>query len=323
MQREIAKREQRGEEVAVKPFIPLPETKPADEPAQEEAEEKYLEPPSEVQQKVAMLGKEAQAIEQQIRKQLSASEEMRETYHQQLQQIAQAKALLANQSQAKVSAAEVLKPTTGGIEERKQELSQLLAELEQLQKEVPKVKRLQHKVTPISRSIKQQEEFHFQLVDNKVAFIPFQDLLDRLKTEAERHKEWLAKNQQHYGVAGPIQGFSLQYVLERVPMSSVDQARMGQGYYRISVANFKIIPSGEVAAESMEEALQPNSRFMKALRRAPPDANMTFWVYPDSFKIYRRLQAATHDLGFSVAARPLPPGVPICGSPNGTKSAGQ
>lgn len=192
-----------------------------------------------------------------------------------------------------------------------------------MQKEVPKVRRLQHKVTPISRSLKQQEELHFQLVENKVACVPLQELIEKLKTEAERHKEWLAKNQQHYGLAGPVQGFSLQYVLERVPMSSVDQARMGQGYYRISVSNFKVIPSEDVVMETMDEALQANSRFMKSLRRAPPDANMTFWVYPDSFKIYRRLQAAVHDLGFSVAARPLPPGVPICGSPNGTKSAGQ
>lgn len=114
VQREIAKREQRGEDVAVKPFIPLPEKEPAAESEEKHAEEKYLEPPPEIQQKVAMLGKEAQGIEKQIRKQLSASEEMRETYHQQLQQIAQAKALLASQAQAKESAAEVLKQTTGG-----------------------------------------------------------------------------------------------------------------------------------------------------------------------------------------------------------------
>ena len=50
---------------------------------------------------------------------------------------------------------------------------------------------------------------------------------------------------------------------------------------------------------------------------------LTFWVYPDSFKLYRTLQEACHAEGFVVAARPLPEGVLIEGSPYGSKSAGQ
>ena len=48
-----------------------------------------------------------------------------------------------------------------------------------------------------------------------------------------------------------------------------------------------------------------------------------FGIYPDSFAEFRRLQKFGHEHGFMVAGRPLPEGVPIMGSPNGTKSSAQ
>jgi hypothetical protein len=59
------------------------------------------------------------------------------------------------------------------------------------------------------------------------------------------------------------------------------------------------------------------------VKTAPNGASLTFWVYPDSFHAYRILQAACQAEGFIVAARPLPDGIPIAGSPDGTRSAGQ
>ena len=39
--------------------------------------------------------------------------------------------------------------------------------------------------------------------------------------------------------------------------------------------------------------------------------------------LHQRLQAAAHQAGFRVATRPLPPGVTISGSPDGTRSQAQ
>ena len=50
---------------------------------------------------------------------------------------------------------------------------------------------------------------------------------------------------------------------------------------------------------------------------------ITIWVYPDSFDLYRRLRDELNAQGFLVAGRPLPDGVPIQGSPGGSRSAGQ
>jgi hypothetical protein len=50
---------------------------------------------------------------------------------------------------------------------------------------------------------------------------------------------------------------------------------------------------------------------------------VTFWVYPDSFSLYRQLRDHAVAKGLTVAGRPLPDGTPIAGSPWGRKSRGQ
>jgi hypothetical protein len=47
------------------------------------------------------------------------------------------------------------------------------------------------------------------------------------------------------------------------------------------------------------------------------------WVYPSGFETFRRLRDQLHAQGYMVAARPLPEGVPVRGSPSGSLSAGQ
>ena len=73
----------------------------------------------------------------------------------------------------------------------------------------------------------------------------------------------------------------------------------------------------------MDEALRPGSKFARRLQQAKAEASLTFWVYPESFPAFRKLQAAAHSAGFTVSGRPLPTGMPIAGSPHGSRSAGQ
>ena len=50
---------------------------------------------------------------------------------------------------------------------------------------------------------------------------------------------------------------------------------------------------------------------------------VTFWVYPDSFEMFRKLRDHVYERGHDVAGRPLPAGTPIAGSRNGSASRGQ
>jgi hypothetical protein len=50
---------------------------------------------------------------------------------------------------------------------------------------------------------------------------------------------------------------------------------------------------------------------------------VTFWVYPDSFGLFRQLRDYLYERDLVVAGRPLPPAMPIMISRHGTVSRGQ
>ena len=58
-------------------------------------------------------------------------------------------------------------------------------------------------------------------------------------------------------------------------------------------------------------------------RLAPEHTTVTFWVYPESFALYRQLRDYLHQHNIEVAGRPLPQGQLIASSRNGKRSRGQ
>ena len=53
------------------------------------------------------------------------------------------------------------------------------------------------------------------------------------------------------------------------------------------------------------------------------DTTVTVWTYPDSYAAYRRLKETLQGMGFQCAARPMPEGELIGGSPHGSRSAAE
>ena len=115
----------------------------------------------------------------------------------------------------------------------------------------------------------------------------------------------------------------MNYLVRVETLSGLEEMKVGHGGYRISLSHWDIHPEPETKGETEETALKKGSQFYQSILGASADTTLTFWVYPDSYPIYRKLQKFAHDHGFSVAGRPLPSGVAISGSPNGSKSAGQ
>src|SRR5262249_52426980 len=159
-----------------------------------------------------------------------------------------------------------------------------------------------------------------RLEKDRVSVIPWSVLLQRMMSQIERQKDWLARHPGQMGTVGPIDGYSLQYTLEHVPLSPSETRRLPVGGYRLQLASAMFPPETDVPAETADQALRRGSRFATALQAAPENATLTFWVYPDSFAIYRKLQEAAYAEGFTVAARPMPEGLPIGASPHGTRS---
>lgn len=200
----------------------------------------------------------------------------------------------------------------------KQTLARLMAQLKAVEEQAPPVEALKHHITPISRVVSGKEK-HYRLDKNRVAEVPIEVLITKLKDQIDRRKDWLTRNRSHQGQVGPFAGFSMSYLVQIESLNGIDQ----YGGYRVSVAQWEIVPESDLKGETEQVALSPGSRFYESLLGAEPETTLTFWVYPDSFPIYRRLQAFAHEQGFPVAGRPLPKGIPIAGSPAGTKSASQ
>jgi len=244
------------------------------------------------------------------------------------QQAAQDAKTIKDQAQQALASLDAL---TTRLAKQKQEISNDQTHLALLAEEIeaqahsndePEVKKLMVRMTPVSQIV-EGEEYHFRLADNRVSFVPLKQLIDRLKDHLGETKSRLARSRTHQGIVGPIDGYRMRYLVERGPLSMVDELKLGQGVFRVSVSAWQLQTTADLKAETLEEALQLGSNFVRTLKAAPPKTTLTMWVYPDSFGLFRELQSVAHANGFNVAARPLPDGVPIAGSPSGTRSAGQ
>lgn len=305
--------------------IPLPPpvmSLPVEEPVEEEPLPP-LEPPPEFVAAAESLNDEIQSLRRSAgsaKQKLTDAHESLENLEQRLQTARElyerkaAEATVVEQQQA---------ATTSALDSLRSTISQLQGQLRETQSQPSAAgSQIEHRITPMSRVIS-GEERHFQLLHNRVAIVPMEKFRERLKDQVERKKDIMAKTRQHHAQIGPIDGFVLKFIMQRDSLSAVDELRNGPGMYRVSVVHFELEPQRDLPTETAEQALTPGSRFYGALLDAPADTTMTFWVYPDSFDIYAKLRQLCHAENFLVAGRPLPEGMPIAGSPSGSRSSGQ
>src|SRR5260221_4284220 len=80
--------------------------------------------------------------------------------------------------------------------ERKQVLTGLLAEFEEAQNARAPAVEVRHRLAPISQEIT-GEEIHFRVSGGRVTVVPLNLLVERIKTQLERQKDWLANRGRH------------------------------------------------------------------------------------------------------------------------------
>lgn len=210
----------------------------------------------------------------------------------------------------------------GALGQVAEETRRLREVLEETETHEPAGERLKHRLSPVSESVV-EGELHFRLHDGHIAHIPLESLLARLKTQVSNRRSVIMKFHRYEGLVGPVEGFRLQYIVQRQSISPLESLRYGGNSYRVSVARWTIIPAETLRAESMDAAVRIGSRFRQLLETTDPDTVVTVWLYPDDFQHFHRLRGLAHNLNLRVAARPLPEGTPIAGSPNGSRSTSQ
>jgi hypothetical protein len=202
------------------------------------------------------------------------------------------------------------------LAEHENELNKLTKELQSaVAGQASAAIKIENYPTPISHTVTGRE-LHFQIQGGRVTYVPLDQMVEMLKRDFERKVSRLQDVNQSTETIGPVAGYRLRYTMARIQVGG----RMGA-----QVTQFTLLPVADLPGDTLAEIRSgANSDFRQVLTATGPrNVTVTFWVYPDSFGVYRELKKDLYSMGFAVAGRPLPEGQHIGGSPDGTKSAAQ
>jgi hypothetical protein len=149
-------------------------------------------------------------------------------------------------------------------------------------------------------------------------------LLKQFKAHAEQNVWRLREQNSLVSTIGPIDGFRLRYRLAKQQFAARSQSGIEQHGEVVRLVRWDLLPVADQLGEPVEHALAATADLKRRLQQSSPEATtVTVWTYPESFGDFRKLKQALFELGYTTAARPLPDGVLIGGSPHGSKSAAQ
>ncbi len=166
-------------------------------------------------------------------------------------------------------------------------------------------------------------EYHFEVRRNRVSFLDLDRLVEMVKTDARLRLRAGGNRGRLSATVGPVGSFSLHYEMGRALPEALAQM-MDPRDASYNLLGWEVIPEGNNRGVPYESTLSSSSEYARAVNRLSPGRDtITMWIYPDGFALYRQLRDDLHARGFLVAARPLPEGTSIRGSPVGSLSAGQ
>jgi hypothetical protein len=179
--------------------------------------------------------------------------------------------------------------------------------------------------TPLAQTIT-GDEIHTRLRGGRLAVIPVDELLDEVRygPGLDYLRSQVTNGGEGVDVFGPIDGFrmrlSLQVYVESLPGASPMLAQQRRSLEQVA----EFLPTSSQVGEPIEQALLPDSGFMKAVRRPRSQRPaVVVWIYPDSFGDLRILKRAMWELSIPMAVRPLDADDVITFSTRGTKSQAQ
>jgi multidrug efflux pump subunit AcrA (membrane-fusion protein) len=194
---------------------------------------------------------------------------------------------------------------------KQQQLQSLLLELQNVKMQPASVVKIENFPAPVSQAVT-GDEAHFQLSGGRIVHVPFKPLIEKFRSDARARVNAAPGSNRIEATVGPIGNFTLRYALKQ------------GGYGRFGLDRFSFVPESSRLGETLSEALAASSQFRQVLASYDPNTTtITVWVYPDGFGDFRVLRKEIYTLGYSVAARPLPFGQLISGSPDGSRSSAQ
>lgn len=178
--------------------------------------------------------------------------------------------------------------------------------------------------TPLARTV-DGEEIHVRLRHGLLAVVPVDALLDEVRVRGGDHlRSSLQRRDEAEDVFGPIDGFRMKLSIERFTTSLPGDTVLSSPQKSSMLLQGVFLPTSDELGEAVEQALLPDSQFMRAVRgKRAASPTVTVWVYPDSYSDLRTLKRALWEASVPLAVRPLANGQPITFSTAGSKSAAQ
>ena len=245
------------------------------------------------------------------------------TYRDKLQILVTAATNTLEQNRAELSDAERQQvDLQRSLSDSQQQLADLVRSRRVIETWTPEPIVLEHLPTPLAKTVF-GKEIHFRLLGGRLAYVPMNELIERLKDQWQDKLWKLKDNPEATETIGPLRGFRMQYTIGTSAYefeTKFGAVRRGMA----TVKGFSLIPVQQDLGWPLAEALRPQSE-LRAILAAhdPKSTTVTVWTYPDSFDQFRLLKKEIFQLGFLAAGRPMPDGYPIGGSPSGSRSAAQ
>lgn len=207
------------------------------------------------------------------------------------------------------------------IDDVQKRTKSLLSEIKTIQAGPAKIKSLKYHA-PVSRTVHSDEVF-FECRGGKVSYIDLPALMREVKSTTDDIVQELKTTYRVARTTSPIGPYRLRYVYER-ERTALDVGDPAPNGFRYGLSEWVVEAMHAERGETLPQALAEKSRFRSLVDSL--DGNITvvtFWVYPDSFEVFRALRDHLYERNVDVAGRPLPPGAPIAASRNGSASRGQ
>ena len=209
------------------------------------------------------------------------------------------------------------------LDEIRSRTAKVLAEAERMKKLPPMRKTLRYH-TPVSAEV-QTEEVMFECKQGRVTLIDTQALVNRARAQAEQRSGELKSSWEFKGQTPAVGAYRIRFTVsrERSALDGPSGQPLGDGF-RYGLSAWELMPVIMDRGEPSARALAEGSDFRRVVDALDPKQTVvTLWVYPDSFSLYRDLRDYLHKRDVVVAGRPLPDGIAIGSSRDGTASRGQ
>ena len=208
------------------------------------------------------------------------------------------------------------------LNDLKQEFQNLDSEFTALNSLSSREESIEHYPTPIAKTVF-NEEIHFRIRGGRIAYVPMNELTDRMQDEWKEKAKKLEVANETLETVGPVGDFRLQYHLraeDRMLATPYGEAKERF----IEFTRFVMVPVSDSIGDPVEGALVNGSEFRNWIDLLDPaKTTVSVWVYPDSFIQFNELKQWLYQRGFKTACWPLSENSPISGGPSGYRSTAQ